>query len=343
MSQTKPVYASFKSIGAYIPEKILSNADLEKMVDTTDEWIVKRTGISERHIAADNEYTSDMAAKACELAIERSGIAKEEIDLIICATVTPDYFNMPSTACIISDKIGIRDVQAFDISAACSGFVYLLSIAKAFIESGMKKNVLIVGAEKFSSIVDYTDRSTCILFGDGAGAAMICATSNKDEGVIDLHASADGAYADFLVTPAPGSINPVSQQVIDEGLQYVQMKGNETFKLAVKTLTKDVKEILEKNKINSDDIPHFIPHQANYRIIKAVGDALKMKEEQVVLTVGKYGNTSAASIPMAINDIWESGRLQTGELMLLDTFGGGLTWASALLPFAGVGSMKSTN
>ena len=335
MSQTKPVYASFRSIGAYVPEKILSNADLEKMVDTTDEWIVKRTGISERRIAAADEYTSDMAAKACELAIERSGVPKEEIDLIVCATVTPDYFNMPSTACIISDKIGIRDVQAFDISAACSGFVYLLSVAKAFIESGMKKNVLIVGAEKFSSIVDYTDRGTCILFGDGAGAAMISATSNKEEAFVDLHASADGSYADFLVTPAPGAIHPASQQVIDTGLNFVQMKGNETFKLAVKTLTKDVKEILAKNEIESDSIPHFIPHQANYRIIKAVGDALKMKEEQVVLTVGKYGNTSAASIPMAINDIWESGRLQTGELMLLDTFGGGLTWASALLPFSG--------
>jgi len=329
------IYASFRSIGAYVPEKILSNADLEKMVDTTDEWILKRTGISKRHIAAENEVTSDLGAKAAALAIERAGISEEEIDLVICATVTPDYFNMPSTACVISDKLGINNVQAFDISAACSGFVYVLSIAKAFIESGMKKNVLIIGAEKFSSIVDYTDRSTCILFGDGAGAAVISATTNKDEGIIDLHASADGAYADFLVTPAPGSVNPVSQKVIDEGLNFVQMKGNETFKLAVKTLTKDVKEILAKNEINSADIPHFIPHQANYRIIKAVGDALKMKEEQVVLTVGKYGNTSAASIPMAINDIWESGRLQTGELMLLDTFGGGLTWASALLPFAG--------
>lgn len=335
MSQTKPVYASFRSIGAHVPEKILSNGDLEKLVDTTDEWIIKRTGIKERHIAAEDEYTSDMGAKAANLAIERAGIDQSDIDLVLCATVTPDYFNMPSTACVISNKIGIRDVQAFDISAACSGFVYLLSVAKAFIESGMKKNVLIVGAEKFSSIVDYTDRSTCILFGDGAGAAMICATANKDEALIDLHASADGAYADFLVTPAPGSMNPVSQRVIDEGLQYVQMKGNETFKLAVKTLTKDVKEILEKNKINANDIPHFIPHQANYRIIKAVGDALKMTEEQVVLTVAKYGNTSAASIPMAINDIWESGRLKSGELMLLDTFGGGLTWASALLPFAG--------
>ncbi|RRS30851.1 MAG: 3-oxoacyl-ACP synthase [Epsilonproteobacteria bacterium (ex Lamellibrachia satsuma)] len=335
MLQTKPVYASFRSIGAYVPQKTLSNADLEKMVDTTDEWILKRTGIKERHIADEEEATSDMGAKAAELAIKRAGIDKEEIDLVLCATVTPDYFNMPSTACIISDKIGIKNVQAFDISAACSGFVYLLSVAKAFIESGMKKNVLLIGAEKFSSIVDYTDRSTCILFGDGAGAAVISATQNKEEAFIDIHASADGSYADFLVTPAPGSINPASQKVIDEGLNFVQMKGNETFKLAVKTLTKDVKEILKKNEVKAEHIPHFIPHQANYRIIKAVGDALKMREDQVVITVDKYGNTSAASIPMAINDIYESGRLQTGDLMLLDTFGGGLTWASALLPFAG--------
>ena len=329
------MYAKFHSIGAYVPSKILSNADLEKMVDTSDEWILKRTGISERRIAERDEYTSDMAAKASRIAIERAGLESSDIDLIVCATVTPDYFNMPATACIISDKLGIRNVQAFDISAACSGFVYAISVAKAFVESGMKKHVLIIGAEKFSSIVDYTDRSTCILFGDGAGAAVISATEDKSEAFIDVHASADGSYSDFLMTPAPGTVHPVSQEVIDSGLQFVQMKGNETFKLAVKTLTKDVKDILAKNNINSNDIPHFIPHQANYRIIKAVGDSLKMREEQVVLTVGKYGNTSAASIPMAINEIWESGRLKKGELMLLDTFGGGLTWASALLPFAG--------
>jgi 3-oxoacyl-[acyl-carrier-protein] synthase-3 len=208
-------------------------------------------------------------------------------------------------------------------------------VAKAFIESGMKKHVLIIGAEKFSSIVDYTDRTTCILFGDGAGASVISATEDKSEAIIDVHASADGSYADFLVTPAPGAVNPLSQRVLDEGLQYVQMKGNETFKLAVRTLTKDVKNILASNNIDAKDIPHFVPHQANYRIIKAVGDALKMRKEQVVLTVEKYGNTSAASIPMAINDIYESGRLKSGELMLLDTFGGGLTWASAIVPFAG--------
>ncbi len=331
---SKRVYAAFRSIGAYVPQKILTNADLEKMVDTTDEWITQRTGIKERRIADDNESTSDMGAKAAALAIERAGLESSDIDLVVCATVTPDYFNMPATACIISDKLGIKNVQAFDISAACSGFVYSLSVAKAFIESGMKKNVLIVGAEKFSSIVDWSDRATCILFGDGAGAAVISASENEKEGIVDIHASADGSYANFLMTPSPGSVNPATHEAIEQGLQYVKMKGNETFKLAVKTLTKDVQEILEANGLEGKDIQHFVPHQANYRIIKAVGDKLKMSDEQVVLTVHKYGNTSAASIPMAINDIYESGRLKSGELMLLDTFGGGLTWASALLPFA---------
>ncbi len=334
MSNSTPVYATMRSIGAYVPPKVLTNSDLEKMVDTSDEWILKRTGIKERHIAEDNIATSDLAVEASRDAISRADIDIDEIDLVLCATVTPDHFNMPSTACIISDKLGIKNVQAFDISAACSGFVYGLSIAKAFIESGMKKNILLIGAEKFSSIVDYTDRSTCILFGDGAGAAVISATTDPSEKIIDIHASADGSYSDFLITPAPGSANPATSEVIEQGLQYVKMKGNETFKLAVKTLTKDVKEILQHNSILADEIDHFVPHQANYRIIKAVGDALKLRQEQIVLTVGKYGNTSAASIPMAINDIYESGRLRYGDLMLLDTFGGGLTWASALLPFA---------
>ena len=335
MSSSTPPYASFRSIGAYAPPGILSNEDLERMVDTSDEWIVKRTGIKERRIAAEDQATSDLAVEAAKTAIERAGLEKEEIDLVLCATVTPDHFNMPATACIISDKLGIRNVQAFDISAACSGFVYGLSVAKAFVESGMKRNVLLIGAEKFSSIVDYTDRSTCILFGDGAGAAVISATEDPAERILDVHASADGSYADFLITPAPGSVHPASCEVIEQGLQYVKMKGNETFKLAVKTLTKDVREILERTGIPAEKIDHFIPHQANYRIIKAVGDALKMREEQIVLTVHKYGNTSAASIPMAINDLYEAGGLRYGEMMLLDTFGGGLTWASALLPFAG--------
>jgi 3-oxoacyl-[acyl-carrier-protein] synthase-3 len=329
------IKASFKSIGAYIPEKTLTNADFEKIVDTTDEWIMKRTGIKNRHIADENESTSDLAYKACEVAIQRANIDKTEIDAIICATISPDYLCMPSTACVVADKLGISNVTAFDISAACSGFIYLLNIAKAFIESGMKKNILIVGAEKLSSIVDYEDRTTCVLFGDGAGAAIISATDTTDNNIVDVHTSADGKYQDFLITPGCGSKNPCSTKVLEERMNFMQMKGNETFKLAVKTLAKDVVDILEANNLQKEDIKHFIPHQANYRIIKAVGDALKLEPEQTVLTVEKYGNTSAASIPMAINDAYESGRIKHGDLMLLDAFGGGLTWGSALLYFDG--------
>ena len=327
-------YAAFRSIGAYVPSKILTNEDLSTMVDTSDEWIQKRTGIKERHIAAEDEFTSDLGVKAAELAIERSGIDKSEIDMVVCATISPDYFCMPSTATIISTKLGLPPVMAFDISAACTGFVYILGIAKAFIESGMKKNVLIIGAEKLSAITDYTDRGTCILFGDGAGAAIISATDNEDEAIIDVHTGADGTYADLLMTPNGGTGSPHDSLEAEAGACFMQMKGNETFKVAVRTLTKDVKEILAANEVESDSVKHFIPHQANYRIIKAVGDALKMKEEQVVLTVSKYGNTSGASIPMAMNDIYEQGTLKAGELMLLDAFGGGLTWGSALVPFS---------
>jgi len=327
-------YAALRSIGAYAPQKILTNDDLAKMVETSDEWITKRTGIKERHIAADNETTSDMGVKAAKKAIERSSINADEIDMVVCATISPDYFCMPSTATIISNKLGLKNVTAFDISAACTGFVYILSIAKAFIESGMKKNVLIIGAEKLSAITDYTDRATCILFGDGAGAAVISATDDKSEAIIDVHTGADGEYADLLMTPNGGSGSAHDSVTQEASSCFMQMKGNETFKVAVRTLTKDVVEILEANNISSDEIKHFVPHQANYRIIKAVGDALKMKEEQVVLTVGKYGNTSGASIPMAINDIYEDGKLKSGELLLLDAFGGGLTWGSALVPFS---------
>ena len=327
-------YAAFRSIGAYVPSKILTNEDLSIMVDTSDEWITKRTGIKERHIAGENETTSDMGVEAAKKAIQRSGIDASEIDMVVCATISPDYFCMPSTATIISNKLGLGNVTAFDISAACTGFVYILSIAKAFIESGMKKNVLIIGAEKLSAITDYTDRGTCILFGDGAGAAVISATENKDEAIIDIHTGADGEYADLLMTPNGGS-GSVHDSLDQEAAGcFMQMKGNETFKVAVRTLTKDVVEILAENNIESSAVKHFVPHQANYRIIKAVGDALKLKEEQVVLTVAKYGNTSGASIPMAINDIYEQDKLKSGELMLLDAFGGGLTWGSALVPFS---------
>ena len=327
-------YAAFRSIGAYVPEKILTNEELSHMVDTSDEWITKRTGIKERHIASQNEFTSDLGVEAAQKALERSGIDKSQIDMVITATISPDYFCMPSTATIISTKLGIKGATAFDISAACTGFIYVLAIAKAFIESGMKKNILIIGAEKLSAITDYSDRGTCILFGDGAGAAVISATDDKSEAIIDVHTGADGEYADLLMTPNGGSGS--AHDALDREIRtcFMQMKGNETFKVAVRTLTKDVKEILADNNIKSEDIKHFIPHQANLRIIKAVGEALKMRDDQVVVTVEKYGNTSGASIPMAINDLYESGELQAGELMLLDAFGGGLTWGSALVPFS---------
>lgn len=331
------MYAAFRSIGAYVPSKILTNAELETLVDTSDEWITKRTGIKERRIAAANETTSDMGVKAAEKALERAGIDKSQIDMLICATISPDYFCMPSTATIIATKLGLEKITAFDISAACTGFVYALNIAKAFIESGMKKNILIVGSERLSTITDYSDRGTCILFGDGAGAAVISATENKSEAIIDIHTGSDGSYADLLMTPNGGSGSVHDELDREAAGCFMKMKGNETFKVAVRTLTSDVIEILEQNNIASSEIAHFVPHQANYRIIKAVGDALNLTEEQVVLTVEKYGNTSGASIPMAINDIYESGRLQEGELMLLDAFGGGLTWGSALVPFAGKG------
>jgi len=329
------MYASLKSIGSYVPKKILTNKDFEKFIDTSDEWIVQRTGIKERRIAADDQATSDMGALAAQKAIERAGIDKNDIDIVMCATLSPDHLCMPSTACLISDKVGIRNAMAFDISAACSGFVYMLSMAKAFIESGMKKNILLVGAEKISSLIDYTDRGTCILFGDGAGAAIISATEDKNEAIIDVHASADGKYSDLLITPGCGSKYPCRPENIDDKLQYIKMAGNEVFKVAVRTLTKDVVDILKTNNLKSEDIDIFIPHQANMRIIEAVRNKLNFPAEKTVFTVAKYGNTSAASIPMAINDAYEEGRLKKGDLMLLDTFGGGFTWASALVKFGG--------
>jgi 3-oxoacyl-[acyl-carrier-protein] synthase III len=328
------MYAAFRAIGSYVPQKILTNDDLAKIVDTSDEWITKRTGIKERHIAAEDETTSIMGMHAAQRAIERSGLQKSEIDLVICATISPDYFCMPSTATVIADKLGLGNITAFDMAAACTGFIYALHTAKAFVESGMKKNVLIIGAERLSKIIDYTDRTTCILFGDGAGAAIISATQEKDEAIIDVRTGSDGSFAELLMTPNGGTGSAHDSLKEESAAAFIQMKGNETFKVAVRTLTNDVKEILQANKIASESVKHFVPHQANYRIIKAVGDALNMDEEQVVLTVAKYGNTSGASIPMAINDIYESGRLQAGELMLLDAFGGGLTWGSALVPFS---------
>lgn len=327
-------YAAFRSIGAHVPSKIMTNSDFEKIIDTTDEWITKRTGIKERRISEENEASSDLGAKAAKQAIERSGLAKEDIDLVICATVTPDYLCMPSTACLIASKLDLPPVQAFDISAACTGFVYAVSVAKAFIESGMKKNVLIVGAETYSSILDYTDRGTCFIFGDGAGAAIISSTEDKSEAIVDVNCSSDGNYDDLIKTPGGGSKHPCSQEVLDNKMACIKMKGNETFKLAVKTLTADVEVMMKKHNITNEDVNHFIPHQANYRIISAVGKALGFSEEQTVVTVDKYGNTSAASIPMAMNYAYEQGKIKAGDTILFDAFGGGLTWGSALFPFS---------
>ena len=327
-------YAAFRSIGAYIPPKIMTNFDFEKIIDTTDEWITKRTGIKERRISELDEASSDLGTKAAEQAIQRAGISKEEIDLVICATVTPDYLCMPSTACLIASKLDLPPVQAFDVSAACTGFVYATSIAKAFIESGMKKNVLIVGAETYSSILDYTDRGTCFIFGDGAGAAILSATENKSEAIVDVNCSSDGNYDDLIKTPGGGSKHPCSQEVLDQKMACIKMKGNETYKLAVRTLTADVKVMMEKHNLTNEDITHFIPHQANMRIIKSVGDSLGFREDQTVVTVDKYGNTSAASIPMAMNYAYEQGKIKAGDTILFDAFGGGLTWGSALFPFS---------
>ncbi|MGA1940633.1 beta-ketoacyl-ACP synthase III [Arcobacter sp. YIC-310] len=327
-------YAAFRSIGAYIPPKIMTNADFEKIIDTSDEWITKRTGIKERRISEENEASSDLGAKAAQVAIDRAGIAKEDIDMVICATVTPDYLCMPSTACLIASKLDLPPVQAYDISAACTGFVYAVSVAKAFIESGMKKNVLIIGAETYTSILDYTDRGTCFIFGDGAGAAIISATDDKSEAIVDVNCSSDGNYDDLIKTPGGGSKHPCSQEVVEQKMACIRMKGNETFKLAVKTLTADVEKMMEKHNIKNNDIDHFIPHQANFRIINAVGKALGLSDEQTVVTVDKYGNTSAASIPMAMNYAYEQGKIKKGDNILFDAFGAGLTWGSAYFPFS---------
>ncbi len=319
------MYAKLKAIGAYAPEKILSNKDIEKIVDTTDAWITKRTGIKTRHIATD-EVTSDLAYKAALNALKNAKMNPNDLDMIILATITPDYFTMPSTACLVAEKLGIV-VPAVDISAACTGFIYALAQAKAFIQSGTYKNILIIGAETLSKIVNWKDRTTCVLFGDGAGAAIISATENKKEAIVDIDINANGKYKDYLITPGRGVKYGCNERI------WLEMKGNETFKVAVKTLSNSVHNILERNKLTGKDIDWFIPHQANYRIIDAVARAVKIPKEKCVLTIQEYGNTSSASIPMAINEMVNKGKIKKGDLMLLDAFGGGFTWGSALVPF----------
>ncbi|EJB91676.1 ketoacyl-ACP synthase III [Helicobacter pylori] len=327
-------YASLKSIAMHVPSERVKNAEFQQFLDTSDEWIEKRTGIKERRFANDEEKSSDLGVIAAKQAIERARLTPKDIDLVVVATLSPDFLAMPSTACVLSAKLGIENKPAFDISAACTGFIYLLSVAKAYVESGMYENVLIVGAEKTSSVLDFKDRGTCILFGDGAGACVIGRTKRLKESVLDVQISANGNFSNYLYTPR--TLKPTPFNSKEEALEpFLHMKGNEVFKLAVKTLLKDVETILEKNALKPEDVRLFIPHQANFRIIQAVREHLDFKDEQVVLTVHKYGNTSAASIPMAMCEAYEEGRLKKGDLMLLDAFGGGLTWGSALVYFGG--------
>ncbi|MGL2790101.1 ketoacyl-ACP synthase III [Helicobacter pylori] len=327
-------YASLKSIAMHVPSERVKNAEFQQFLDTSDEWIEKRTGIKERRFANDEEKSSDLGVIAAKQAIERAHLTPKDIDLVVVATLSPDFLAMPSTACVLSAKLGIENKPAFDISAACTGFIYLLSVAKAYVESGMYENVLIVGAEKTSSVLDFKDRGTCILFGDGAGACVIGRTKRLKESVLDVQISANGNFSNYLYTPR--TLKPTPFNSKEEALEpFLRMKGNEVFKLAVKTLLKDVETILEKNALKPEDVRLFIPHQANFRIIQAVREHLDFKDEQVVLTVHKYGNTSAASIPMAMCEAYEEGRLKKGDLMLLDAFGGGLTWGSALVYFGG--------
>ncbi|WQT56663.1 ketoacyl-ACP synthase III [Helicobacter pylori] len=327
-------YASLKSIAMHVPSERVKNAEFQQFLDTSDEWIEKRTGIKERRFANDEEKSSDLGVIAAKQAIERAHLTPQDIDLVVVATLSPDFLAMPSTACVLSAKLGIENKPAFDISAACTGFIYLLSVAKAYVESGMYENVLIVGAEKTSSVLDFKDRGTCILFGDGAGACVIGRTKRLKESILDVQISANGNFSNYLYTPR--TLKPTPFNSKEEALEpFLCMKGNEVFKLAVKTLLKDVEMILEKNALKPEDVRLFIPHQANFRIIQAVREHLDFKDEQVVLTVHKYGNTSAASIPMAMCEAYEEGRLKKGDLMLLDAFGGGLTWGSALVYFGG--------
>ena len=315
------IYSRIAGTGSYLPEKLLTNADLEKMVDTTEEWIFTRTGIRERHIVADNEKTSDLAYHAAINAIASAGIHVQDIDLIIVATSTPDDI-FPSTACTLQAKLGIAGCPAFDIQAVCSGFVYALSTADNFIKAGAAKCALVIGAETFSRITDWTDRSNCILWGDGAGAVILQASA--EQGIISTHLHADGNYVKMLHVPRKSEQNPQ---------ETILMEGNAVFKMAVNTLDSIVDETLTANGMQKSDIDWLVPHQANIRIIQATAKKLEMSMDKVVTTVEKHGNTSAASIPLALDVAVRDGRIKRGEIILMEAFGGGFTWGSALIKY----------
>lgn len=323
------VRARIIGTGSAVPAKVLTNFDLEKMVDTSDEWITTRTGIKERRIAAEGEYTSTFASLAAQRALEMAGVAAADIDLIIVGTLTPD-FPFPATACLVQNELKASRAAAFDLSAACSGFVYALSVAEKFIASGSIRRALVIGAEVMSRTVDWTDRNTCLLFGDGAGAAVLEACDDG-RGVLSTHLHSDGTYWELLYQPGCGSRNPAVQKTIDEGLVYLSMQGNEVFKLAVRAMEEAALEALQANGCTTADIGLFIPHQANRRIIDAIGKRLGLNDSQLFVNLERYGNTSAASIPIALDEANRTGRIREGDIVLFDAFGGGLTWGSALL------------
>ncbi len=320
-------YSRVVGTGGYLPEKVLTNYDLEKMVETTDQWIVERTGIRERHIAADNETCCDLAEQATRRALAAAGVKASELDLIVVATTTPDQV-FPSTACLLQERLDVHGCAAFDVQAVCTGFVYALGVADKFVRTGSARRVLVVGAETLSRIIDWKDRSTCVLFGDGAGAVVLAADSAP--GIISSHLHADGQYKDLLHVPA-GVSKGYSKMM--EGEAYLQMQGSEVFKVAVTTLGRIVDETLEANNMRKSEIQWLVPHQANVRIIAATAKKLGMSMDQVVMTVDRHGNTSAASIPLAFDEAVRDGRIERGHHVLMEAFGGGFTWGSVLLKY----------
>lgn len=315
--------------GSALPAKVLTNLDLANLVNTTDEWITSRTGIKERRIAVEGEYTSTFAVEAAKKALSMAGVLAEEIDLIILGTVTPD-FPFPSTACIVQNELGAHNAVAFDVSAACSGFIYGLSIADSFIKSGRSQKALVIGAEVLSRVVDWNDRNTCVLFGDGSGAVVLEA-SESQSGIISSHIFSDGDCWDLLYQPGSGSRNPASKQVIDPSLFFIHMEGNEVYKHAVRAMEEAAMAALNANGITSSDISLFIPHQANRRIINAIAKRLNLDADKVFVNLHRYGNTSSASIPIALDEANRQGRLKSDDLLLMDAFGGGFTYGSVLV------------
>ncbi len=330
-SQIKKIKARIVGTGSYVPEKVLTNQDLEKMVDTSDEWIFSRTGMRERRIAGASEFTSDMGLEAARRALKAAQIEPEAIDLILVATLTPDY-TFPSTACLIQAGLKASHAAALDIQAACTGYLYGLAIAKAFIESGTYKNVLIVASEKLSSIVNYKDRNTCILFGDGASA---CVVSSQGKGlhIQDVSIGADGEQAQLLILPAGGSRVPASKESVEGDLHYIKMEGKEVFKHAVRRMESAAKASIEKAGIQESDISWLVPHQANTRIIEALAKRFEIAEERVFITIHKYGNTSASSIGIALDELLQMHPLSPKENILLAAFGAGLTWGASVLSY----------